>query len=428
MTVRNKGVKTQRTSGGLGIKNNNPRKLGAMVMNAIAVSGGLQLGTAYTLESPSDILSILKVDAAYDDANTLLVYEHLNSFFTRNPGGTLHVLFAPQKVSTTHITPAVMCDKDEQYLKKLLDYVKTKVKAGQLVSVAVAFNPAADYTATIADGLDNTLPTAIAEMQATFDVFADDYLFCNGWLEGRAFSGTVSALADLRDLAEEAPRVSVVLAADPRVMALDARYEDYAAVGDVLGLDTLAPVSQNIGELDEARTFDLLSVADNRFVTPGLSGDNDSNTLTNDQKNDLDAKGYVFAEVIAGYDGVYLNDTHTCTLITNDYSYKENNYVVDLALLFQRSKLLPLTTNSRLRIDSTTGELEAGNKAMITDAAERAILENMPAEISGGVASKIPAGQNLLAGEELIIESTFVPFAIGRKVTVKSGFSNPLNA
>lgn len=425
MTVRKKGPKLVRTNGNLGRKNIAPDKVGAIVMNAPAVvSGGLQFGVTYKLGGRGDIATKLKVDAAYDTTNTCLVYHHLDRFFKRNPGGDLYVLFAPQKVTTVHQTLSVLADKANAYAKKLLVDLKAQIEPNKIVSLGICANPASDYTPTITNGIDATTTAAISKAQALADEMADDYLFVNVWLEGRAFSGTVSELVSLRT-SGVSPRVSVVLAADPAIMAKNARFEDYAAIGDVVGLDTFIELSQNIGEV--TTDLNLQDEADGSFLEAGLSGNNKVSAFTDvpDALNDIDDLGYVACEVITGYPGVYLTDSHTCVPITDDYGYKENNYVIDKAQLLRRSTLIPLTTNARLTADPVTGLLSSASKAGIQNACSKAIEQNMATEISGGVDSFIPDGINVLAGEEIVVECSFVPLVIGRLITIKSGFSNP---
>jgi hypothetical protein len=424
MTVRNKGPKTARTNGNLGRKNTAPAKVGALVMNAISVVGGLTLGTTYKLTGPSDILSILKVDAAYDVTNTTLVYHHLSRFFKRNPGGDLYVLFAPQKVSTAHQTLAIMADKDNAYAKKLLNDMKALIEPGTIISLGICANPAADYAPTITNGIDASTTAAIAKAQQLAALQEEDYNFVNIWLEGRAFSGTVGDLVSIRT-AGVSPRVSVVLAADPAIMATNARFEDYAAIGDVVGVDCAAALSQNIGELNPL--FNLQDEADSSFLSAGLSGNVLVTSFADvaDTLNDIDALGYVCCEKITGYPGIYLTDSHTCVPLTDDYAFKENNYVIDRAQYLRRNALLPLTTNARLSADTDTGELSAAAKAGLQNACIKAIEDNMATEISGAVDAYIPPGINVLAGEEIIVECSFVPLVIGRLVTIKSGFSNP---
>lgn len=424
MTIRNKGPKTVRTNGNLGRKSSAPNKVGALVMNAIAVVGGLTLGTTYKLTGPSDILSVLKVDAAYDVTNTTLVYHHLSRYFKRNPGGDLYVLFAPQKVTTVHQTLAVMADKSNAYAAKLLNDMKALIEPGTIISLGICANPAADYTPTITNGIDASSTAAIAKAQELAVLQEEDYNFVNIWLEGRAFSGTVGDLVSLRT-AGTAPRVSVVLASDPAIMATNARYEDSAAIGDIVGCDCVADLSQNIGELNPL--FNLQDAADSSFLSAGLSGNVLVTSFADvaDSLNDIDLLGYITCEKITGFAGIYFSDSHTCVPITDDYGYKENNYVIDKAQYLRRAALLPLTTNARLSADTDTGELSAAAKAGLQNACIKAIEDNMAADISGAVDAYIPPGINVLEGDEIIVECSFVPLVIGRLVTIKSGFSNP---
>jgi hypothetical protein len=428
---RNKGAKTKRLNGTLGRKNTAPNKVGALIMNAFAVTGKLVLGTTYKLESASDILNVLGVDAAYDTTNKVLVYHHLSRFFKRNPGSTLYVFFVPQKVSTDHITLDTICDvANPTYLTKFLTDVKASLQVGGssiILSLGVCANPHTTYTKTVVTGMDTPVLAAIPKLQANLAVFEDDYFFVNAWLEGRGFTGVITDLLSLRSLTGVlAARVSVVIAADPIISGLGAantQAADYAAIGDVVGLDTLAALSQNVGEAVQA--FNLQDAASNSFMSAGVSGNFLVSSFTSDQLNSLDTKGYIFCETLAGYAGVYISDSHTCVAITDDYGYKENNYVIDKAQLLRRGALIPLTTNARLQADTSTGELSAAAKAGIQNAVNKAIEDNMAADISGAVDSFIPAGINVLSGDPIDVECSFVPLVIGRLVTINSGFKNP---
>lgn len=48
-------------------------------------------------------------------------------------------------------------------------------------------------------------------------------------------------------------------------------------------------------------------------------------------------------------------------------------------------------------------------------------------DISGGVDAYIDPAQNVLATSEFEVLLTFIPVAIGRRITLKVGFKNPLN-
>ena len=103
--------------------------------------------------------------------------------------------------------------------------------------------------------------------------------------------------------------------------------------------------------------------------------------------------------------------------------------MIDKALLSIRTALLPLITNAKLKVDTTSGELSLSQKSLIEDAAASSLAPmERDGDISGGISCVIPSGINVLGGEEIIVNATFVPVAIGRAVTVKAGFTNPFKA
>jgi hypothetical protein len=422
MTTRNKGIQATRTSGNLGRRAANLDGVAVLVMNGMAVSGGVQLSTVYELVSPTQ-LAALKIDAAYDSTNNVLVYHHITRAFLRNPNLTLYIMLVPQKVSTNHISPDVICDKANAYLLKALNDVKTRFNAKPKL-VGVAFNPHSTYTATTTDGIDATGATAKAKLAELLTDQEDSFSYVSALLEARSFTGIVANLVSVESLSSNlaAPRVSFVIAADPAISST-AAYAGYAAIGDALGMFSLASISENVG--NPIPKFNLTNSANNAFVTAGLSG-NQALPVDNAILNSLQTKGYIFAENIEGVDGIYFNDTRTCVAITDDYAYVENNRVIDKALLSIRTALLPLLTNAKLKVDTTSGELTLSQKSLLEDAADKS-LEPMEkaGDISGGISCIIPSGIDVLGGEEIVVQASFVPTAIGRLVTVKAGFNNP---
>lgn len=422
MTVRNKGPKTLRTSGNLGRRIPNADAVALFVMNGIAVGGGAQLGVLYNIQD----MESLGINAAYDATNTTLVYHHISSALAHNPSLEGYFFLCPQKVVADHITPAVMCDKAEAYVAKALS---DAITAGHKIKLlTVAMNPAADYAPTITTGMDASGITAKAKLQELLALQEDQYNFINASLEARSFSGTVGDLVNVEVLSANlaAPRIRFVIAADPAISAANARYNGYAAVGDELGMASLAAISENYG--NPITKFNLTKPASGKFLKPGLSG-NVALPTDNTLLNSLETKGYVFAEPVAGLDGIYFNDSRTAVLISNDYAYLENNRVIDKMLLLVRAAILPLTTNARLQVDTTTGELTIAQRGMIEGAGEEALTTMVKdGDLSGNPSCVIPAGIDILGGDTLYVDISAVPVAIGRLITIRAGFSNPFNA
>lgn len=410
-------VYVEKLQGGLGRRALNTDGVCALITNGVAVVGGLQLGTVYELRSINDLIA-LKVDAAYDTANKVLVYERVKRFFILNPVAELHLMVLAQSV-----TMAQMADKaNALYAKKLLKDLKGRVKL-----LAICRNPATGYTPTIEDGLDADVLATIPKAQALLDEEFAQFRFAQIFVEGRSFSGNASSAADLRSLENvEAPNVSVVIHQDFDVANRDALYSGHANVEDFLAVNSVAAVSQNPGERTDR--FNLTRVAEGLNVKTGLSSKQLINTFDEQALDALHDKGYLFAEPVSGLDGLYFNDSHTCIGLDSDYAYVENNRTINKALFLARTAILP-NVNSRLIIDETTGRLIDIERSRLEDAAVGAV-ETMQrdGDISGGVVAYIDPSQNLLAGDDIILQLTFVPVSIGRKFRLKIGFSNPFNS
>lgn len=425
MTVFNKGPKTQRTNGNLGRRLPNKDGVALLVTNGVSVVGGVQLSTVYRLLSPNDLV-VLKIDAAYDTANKVLVYRHVTDAFLYNDSLELYLFVTPQKVSTTEITPDVMCDKANDYVKKAINDCKSTFKTAVKL-LGVAYNPSATYSATVAAGIDNTGPLAKAKLAELLDVFADSYSFKSALLEARSYNNTNSDLVNVEAMSSNlsASRISFVLSADKAVSAADALFSGYANIGAALGMLSLSAISENMGNpIDK---FNLTDAASGRMVTPGLSG---NRALPTDVTvlNDILAKGYIFATPITGIDGIYFTDTRTCVPVSDDYAYIENNRVIDKMLLLARTALLPLTTNARLQVDSSTGQLTLSQKSLLEGAVEKALGDMVKdGDLSGDPQAVIPSGINVLAGDDLTVNITAVPVAIGRSITITAGFNNPFS-
>ena len=68
----------------------------------------------------------------------------------------------------------------------------------------------------------------------------------------------------------------------------------------------------------------------------------------------LDEKGYIFYTSVSGVAGIFANDTHTCSPITSDYAYVENNRTIKKAIKLAKSELAP-RVKGRLYVDENTG-------------------------------------------------------------------------
>ncbi len=408
-------------NGGLGRRGTNGDAVQGCVMNAIAVVDGLELDKIYRFRSIQD-LEELKVDEAYDETNSVLVHHRIKRFFRKNPNGDLYVMFVDQDVTLTE-----MVDKDEDYLKKVL-----KDNAGKIKFAWIALNPPTDYEATLSAGFDADVLTAIPKAEALWADELAQYRYLHGVLiEGRSLNGSMGAVQNLHAITNVvAPHVSVTVLADPTISAKAAIYNGYAAVEDVARLIALAALSQNIGENIEL--FNLNDEAEGVFSTCGLSNNKTLAEMSDTDPNTLHATGAIFGEIVPGLNGFYLNDAFTCTSLTSDYAYIENNRVIMSALEAARIKLLP-HVNSRIKIDPTNGQMTDTDRSGLEDIASGAVDAKMNAgkdnaDISGNADAWIDPATNLLTGDKLIVKLSMIPLAIGREIELSVGFTNPFKS
>lgn len=403
----------KKLNGGLGRRNPSADMVTGSVMNAVATDS-MVLGEIYALKSPDDI-EALGVNKEYDTENKVLVYERLRRFFIHNPSITVYFMPVAQGVTLTQ-----MADKESNYLAKLL-----REKAGEIVQACISLNPDDEYVPVIETGLDKDVISAVAKAQELSDNEWNKDRYCEIFVEGRSFSGTATAAIELRKLTVDCPDVSVVIGADYNVSNRDDIFKGYAAVEDFAAMISKADVSQNAGEIIE--NFNLTNVSEDVFLIPGLSSGNKVSDYSETALDVLNDKGYIFVTSVSGTAGMYFNDTHTCTEIKSDYAYVENNRTIKKAIKLAKQALTP-RIKGRLYVDESTGQLSAETVKDL-ETTTKVSLDPMAADgdISGGVDAYIDPEQNVLATSEFEVLLTFIPVAIGRTITLKVGFRNPLN-
>jgi hypothetical protein len=249
---------------------------------------------------------------------------------------------------------------------------------------------------------------------------------------------TLSALADVRSL--NSKNVSVVISEDSdgeggRLAGVEGF--SITTMGATLSSIATASVHENIGwrqkfDMIHSRTrsvivqnspFNELEVLG--FATGEAYKDQSAATITA-----LSEDGYIFMVKEIGVNGSFHKDAPTCTLITSDFAYVENNRTIDKAARLVRENLIN-KINSPLYVDPTTGKL---TEATISDFSNDAFkaLENMAAnaEISTSENGELPANsviidpdQDVLANSEIVITVKIVPVGVARQITVNIGFA-----
>ena len=404
-------VTINKTNGNLGRRSPGADSVFGLIISAPAIAGGMQNGVVYPMASINDAIAI-GITPAYDASNSILVYHHIYRFFLRNPSAGLYFMSAPQTAALADMVLAT-----GNYAPVLL-----KAQNGNIKYVGIARNPAAGYTPTLTAGLDADVLTAVNNAQALYTAEFSKYRYAGFLIEGRSFNGTAAAATNLRGL--NCPNVSVTIAADNAISTAKTQYAGYAAVGDVLGILSLARVSQDLGELSPS--FNLQNLGLGLFTTAGLSSGLAMSNYVDADLDTLNTSGYIFPDVTAGVSGFYLSDSHTCSAITNnDFAYIENNRTIEKAIFLARQAILPLV-KSRIKVDPITGLLLPQQAKAIETLGERSLAGMYKdGDISGGIDCFVDRTQNILSTSQLTIQLTFVPVAIGRAITLSLGFTNP---
>jgi len=395
-------VRIVRGRGGLGRQRPTEDGISGLVTQGVAVTDGLQLSTSYELRSIQQ-LEALKVDAAYDTANSADLYYQVSEFFRQSPGAVLWL-----RVVARTVTLAAIADKANNHAKRLLLDAGGKVK-----QLALSLDSASSYTPTVVDGLDGDVVAAIAKAQALAVEEFEQHRPVVILLAGHSLSITLSAALNLRE--ENADYVAVVIGTDHTTRP------GVPAIGTALGTLSRANVHENIGWLDK---FNLTS--DGRFLEAGLSNGKALGDLLPGDLDGLNTKGFIFALPQTGFDGFYWNDSHTATAADSDYCQLENVRTSNKAARVVRQRLLPnLKGPLPLNADGTlqtqlVGDWEASGKSAL----EANLTRN--GEISACDVYVDPT-QDVLATSQVEVKYSIVPMGVARQIVGTIGFIKSLS-
>lgn len=307
-----RGVKI--TEGTIGANVAGDNREFALIANGVAVPDKLELDKLYTLRRPSDAEAI-GLNAAYDTTNKVNVYRHITEFYRRaGEGKILHVMLVAQTVMLADMPTSA---------KVLV------VESGGAVSdIVFAFNPAAEYTPTIVDGMDENVYDAITELQAFADWCESQDMPLHTILECRGLADAVDALPNLRALPNgfEGSKVTVVCGQDweyANGLAWDLG-KNFADVGTFLGVVASQQWNRNPGEV---ATQNLTNATQKIWLTGGLSNHKKYSQVY-DQLETMNDKGFVFPIRYQGTAGYFWNNGHCCIPIVLDASGRINQHMI----------------------------------------------------------------------------------------------------
>lgn len=286
------------------------------------------------------------------------------------------------------------------------------------------------------DTASSSLASMVGILQTSGETMNSNGRPCSIVLESNSKATTASALTDLSSLisASKEAFVSVSIAnsaSGEGWRLLGVCGVSIGATGAIIGALSRAKVNQNIGEV---LSFDLTSgtefVAENGRDGAALGTGEEVRTLSDNLVTQLDNYRYIFTCRYDDIAGVYLNDSWTCTSITNDFNAIERVRTIDKAGRNVKAALTPLI-NSNLDVDPTTGKLADSTIALFTSEALAALnLMAIDGEIATLADGSLPSGtvtidatQDVISTSEIVITIKIVPKGIARAITVNLTFT-----
>ena len=280
--------------------------------------------------------------------------------------------------------------------------------------------------------------TLINELNTVASTLANDYyapvsiLLCPNSAKVKTASGTedVVTWSRIPNIVQDNRYVSVLLsqAIDSNVMVMQRTLASKTPVGTIgVALAELVKgnVAESIGWVQQHNVAAYFQ--DIEFGFGDVSGESElaSTTkfasLSRAQLDELDDKGYIFLVRYAGLEnGVYFNGDQTCS--NKDYRTIARNRVMNKSRRNVRTALLPYV-NSPIKVDPATGQLSAAQITIFTNLVTTVLQAMVNAEEISGIGSvEVPASQNILKNDKLVLKYSMIPIGSAKAIEVTEGF------
>lgn len=278
----------------------------------------------------------------------------------------------------------------------------------------------------------------LADLNSVANSLAEDYhapgciLLCPNSAKVKTADGTVDTVvwSKIPSVVKDYRYVSVLLsqAIDPNVRVMQRTLASKTPVGTV-GVALAELVKGNVAEsIGWVQQHDVSGYfQDIEFGFGDVSGEDELASTTNyaslsrPQLDELDDKGYIFLVRYAGLEnGVYFNGDQTCS--DGDYRTIARNRVMNKSRRNVRTALLPFV-NSPIKVDPANGQLSPAQITIFTNLITDVLQAMVNAEEISGIGTvDIPASQNILKNDKLLIRYTMVPVGTAKVIEVTEGF------
>lgn len=320
---------------------------------------------------PEIVFSLKQAEAlgftpANDAISGFLHYEQIKEFYRVNPNGELHLITTDGRT--------------------LEDMLGDNATAGSLEAFIIAANGRIKHLAIMADDLDSEwfndnirALNLVEKAQAFVDRLSSNSFFIDTvFLEGHGFNDTPGGALDLRS--KDAPNVAVVIGGDYNVANGAVEYNNYAAVGTVLGSATRKLVHESFASCKSDNT--ITSAADDRFLKAKISSDlSQLDLYVNDDAalKVLHDKGYVFPRQVPFLSGFFWNQSNNCVLVSEDINSTELVQVINKAIRIVGAVIMPYVNGTFNVVDGRLTEIV---RKTITVEIRNALEANMGNNIS----------------------------------------------
>ncbi|MDR1119461.1 MAG: DUF2586 family protein [Dysgonamonadaceae bacterium] len=354
-----------------------------------------------------------------DDLLCGIPYYHINHFFTAAGGsGRLFIAFAD-------------CSSN---WNAIIDMQKAAVG---VISQFGVWTEQTLWTCSNAESPLYSIESLVTDLQSTAESLANNYnapasiLLCANSSRIRTevleLIPTEVLLSKIPPCIIGARYVTVLLGQglDSEVATMQALLESTTPVGCVgaaLGCLTRASVAESIGWV---QNFDLAGYFPDIEFGFGDSALNDESRLTSTSKysslssfelDGLDTKGYVFLVKYTGLEGhVYFSGDQTCS--NGDYRTIARNRAINKSRRSVRATLLPYV-NSPIKVDPATGYLSSAQSVIFSNLVSDILQSMVNAEEISGFTVKVPANQNVLQTDTLLIQYSLIPIGTAKAINV----------
>ena len=191
-------------------------------------------------------------------------------------------------------------------------------------------------------------------------------------------------------------------------------------VGAALGILSIANVAESIGWVQQYDVVGQFPDIEMGFGNVAQGNLTNYDSLNKFQIDELDSKGYIFLCRYVGYEGhVFFNCDQTCS--DEDYRTIARNRVINKSRRGVRLALLKYV-NSPIKVDPATGLLSTTQIAIFRNLVSNVLNMMVTAnEVSGIGNINIPADQNILQNDRLMISYTLVPVGTAKEIKVTEG-------